>query len=591
MPKIEIARELFFQNLGMVMEEEPLKQALQSAKAELDEFGSDTLKIELNDTNRPDLWSNSGLARQLNIYRNKTIPRYDFLDDLSEKKGKAQKGARTIIVDRALRDIRQCITGFEVSGPPLGDRRLKELIRFQEKLCDNYGRKRKTVAMGVYRATTIQWPVRYCAADPAATRFVPLGKDVPMSLNEILQEHPTGKEYGHILAPYDKFPYLVDNAGQTLSFPPIINSADIGASTADDDRLFIELTGTDIHTLFTACNIVACDFADMGYTIIPVTIEYEYDLFGMRTITTPCYFQSSMQFSLSHASRMLGKAISSAEAIDALHKMGVTAHHVEAATEKNNGTLGEMIATIPPYRNDVMHPVDIIEDIMMGIGVENFTPVTPSDYTIGRLSDQEHFARRVKTLLVGLGFQEMIYSYLGSYEKFVERMYETEQERNDALEKLVHIANPMSENYEYVRNSVIPNLLETEASSARAAYPHHIFEVGKIVRKSEDTNSGSVTINSLGLLSADKSGDFNLANSHVAALFYYLDIEYSLQASKNRWYIPGRAADIFLKEGRKNSMNVGMLGELHPAVLERWGIQMPIVVVEIDLDAIMKNRR
>jgi len=149
---------------------------------------------------------------------------------------------------------------------------------------------------------------------------------------------------------------------------------------------------------------------------------------------------------------------------------------------------------------------------------------------------------------------------------------------------VLQILNPMTENYEFVRNSVAPNLLETESVSGHAVYPHHIFEVGKIVRLDATDNQGSVTRNSLGFLSAGADEGFNQANSRIASLFYYLDVEYTVKDSTDPRFIPGRGADVFVA-GRK----AGVFGEVHPQVLENWGIGVPACLAEVDLDTLMGN--
>ena len=257
MPKIECDRTLFFDLLGGTPDMEELEQLLPVAKAELDGHTDATIRFELNDTNRPDLWSTVGLARQLRTWRDGDTKHYDFAPP--QDAGDPDNLDYVIEVDPKLEYLRPIIAGFEVEGPALDDRMLRELIQSQEKLCWNYGRKRHAISMGIYRSDRIRWPVRYMAVDPATTAFVPLGMERRMNLLEILREHPTGREYGAIVADRPLFPYLIDANERVLSFPPIINSADIGAVQVGDRRLFIELTGDNIYSVLTACAVVACD--------------------------------------------------------------------------------------------------------------------------------------------------------------------------------------------------------------------------------------------------------------------------------------------------------------------------------------------
>ncbi|MFW5844586.1 MAG: phenylalanine--tRNA ligase subunit beta, partial [Spirochaetota bacterium] len=290
MPKIDVHQETLFRFLGRGFTDDELEAVLPAAKAELDAPVDEAgiVKIELNDTNRPDLWSTAGLARQLGSFLGGPSKEYRFVSSDVER---LDHGDRVVEVDPNLEEIRPFIAAFAVEGHGLNAAELDDLIQTQEKLCWNYGRKRSSIAMGVYRTDLIEYPVHYVAADPDSTRFVPLGMDRKLSLREILKEHPKGQEYGSIIAGFERFPYLEETGGATLSMPPVINSATVGAVEEGDERLFVEMTGTDLQSLLVACNIVAADLADAGFTILPVLVRYPYDTAFGREIVTPYYFQ------------------------------------------------------------------------------------------------------------------------------------------------------------------------------------------------------------------------------------------------------------------------------------------------------------
>lgn len=561
MPKIDVNEGLFFKTLGRRFEKPELTELLTAAKAELDDWpqGEEVLRIELNDTNRPDLWSTMGLARQLSIYLGGKVPAYPFF---SRPRDKKDTGQRRVVVDAGLKDIRPFIGSFVAEGKEVTDALLREIIQSQEKLCGNYGRKRKTIAMGVSRADLISWPVKYSAADPDTTRFVPLDFEKPLSMREILSAHPKGKEYGPLVVHFAKFPLLSDGKGEVLTFPPVINSAYIGGVKPGDSRLFIDLTGPDLEIILTACAIAACDFADMGFRILPVTVEYPWETPLGRTVVTPCYFQKETVLEVAEAEKRLGDAFTPEQAAGYIRKMGSTVR-VEGA---------RLVVSPPEYRNDFLHPVDVVEEIMIGRGMDSFTPVMPRDFTVGRISAAEEYGRKVRETMIGLGYQEMIYGYLGSKRDFVERM-------GIDGEGVIEIANPMTESYDVVRNSIIPNLLASEAESAHAVYPHRIFEIGKVVVKDPGENYGSRTHNTLGFLIADREAGFNEVDAHALALFYYLSLEPRLSPVEDPRFIPGRAAEI-----RVANKRVGIMGEMHPRVLENWGIQMPCAAAELFLD-------
>ena len=573
MPKIDVNEQLFFNLLGKKYDYSPeFEHLLSSAKAELDEAPSAAapqderiIKIELNDTNRPDLWSTAGLARLLRMHTGgaSNKARYQtFLSTVGERKN---SGNRTITVAPALQHIRPFMTAFVISGKPIDDAMLKDIIQTQEKLCWNFGRKRRSVSMGVYRSELINWPVQYRAVDPHTTSFTPLGFDTEMTCEQIITEHPKGKEYGWILKGMKKVPLLSDAKGGVLSMAPIINSAQIGAVQQGDTDLLVELTGTDMPSLLLATNIVACDFSDAGYTILPVSVEYPYDTGFGKTITTPLYFQEPTKTTVHAVNKLLGTALSAQDIVEALERMDNTVT-VE----------GDCLTLTPPaYRNDFLHEVDIIEDVMMGKTVEFFEPETPREFTIGRLSPVTLLSRKIKSLMVGFGYQEMIFNYLGSKKDYIDRM-------NIDGESVIEIANPMSENYQFVRPSIIPSLLSAETVSGNAVYPHRIFETGKIAYLAPEENTGTRTRQSLGFLTVNQDANFNEAASLIAGLLYYLQMDYAVCETHDPRFIEGRQAGVLA-----NGKQIGIFGELHPQVLENWSVTVPAFAGELDIESIL----
>ncbi len=565
MPKIETTGRLFFSLLGKTLRDSELEALLPVAKAELDGHEGDVLKIELNDTNRPDLWSAAGIVRLLKSYEKEEVVLYDFFSTADET---FDSEGRSLIIDASVKEVRPFSIGFAARGHKVSEDDLEALIQSQEKLCSNFGRKRKTIAMGIYRSDLIKYPVHYRGADPDTTSFVPLGMEQELTLRQICTEHPKGKEYGPIVSGHKLFPFLHDDNNDVLSFPPVINSDRIGAVEVGDENLFLELSGTDLKDLLLAASIMACDMSDMGFEILPVKVILgEETEFGSE-ITVPYYFQEPVSCSMAQIHKTLGMKLSSTEVVKALKRMGM-----HAICDNDVA-----YATVAEYRNDFLHPVDLIEDVMIGHGLNKFEPEMPQDFTVGRLSPAEEMGRKVKDLMVGLGFQEMMYNYLGSKREYVDNM-------NFPQEKCIFISNPMSENYEVVRPSIIPSLLESESVSAHAPFPHKIFEVGKVAFCDERDNSGTTTRNTLGFLASDSVMGYNDVSSLVNTLLYFLGKEFSLATLEgDARFIEGRCARIMIGQ-----TEVGVFGEIHPQVLENWGSIMPTIACEIDLDLVMAD--
>ncbi len=587
MPKIEVNEKLFFNLLGKKYDYDTLERKLVCGKAELDEKpdmsqseDERVIKIELNDTNRPDLWSTGGITRQLRLHEG--AKRSDYSKFISRTGAIKDCGNRIITVEEGLKDVRPFMVSFVISGKAIDDPMLKDIIQTQEKLCWNFGRKRKSISMGVYRMSQIKWPCHYKAVDPDKTSFVPLACDAPMTCRQILTEHPKGKDFGWILEGLKKFPLLTDDKDEVLSMAPIINSATLGAVQVGDKDLMVELTGDNMENLILAANIVACDFHDAGYEILPVKVVHPYETGFGKEITVPFYFQKPTKATLAAINKKLGCDLTKEQVLDALSRMDndVSAKDIPA-NEKTakycaaNKTDVEFTVQPAPYRNDFLHEVDVIEDVMIGMTLDYFKPQKPNDFTIGKLSDVTLFSRKAKEIMVGLGYQEMIFNYLGSKRDYIDRM-------NISADKVIEILNPMSENYQFVRPSIIASLLRAESAAANAIFPHKIFEIGKVAFLDESENTGTKTIQSLGFMTAANNANFNDLASEVSTLLYYLDHKYEVKESNDPRFIPGRQAAIIVK-----GKQVGVFGEVHPQVLENWQIAVPCVAGEIDLEDLM----
>lgn len=275
MPTISVNRQDLEQLIvGMDSSRQPvspdqLEAWLPLVKGELKGQSPDTgeLRIELQDSNRPDLWCTEGIARQVRIKLDGRFSAYPFF-------ASAQRPRHQLVVATGLEQVRPYVAACTAVGYRVSEEGLAQLIQTQEKLADIFGRKRSTVSIGLYRLPRIVFPVTYDAVKREDVSFTPLGMETVMTLGEMLMVHPKGLEYGSILAGHDRVPLLRDTQGQVLSFPPIINSRDIGEVQVGDEELFVEVTGTDLMMVVLTLNILAANLADRGATIQPVEVQY-----------------------------------------------------------------------------------------------------------------------------------------------------------------------------------------------------------------------------------------------------------------------------------------------------------------------------
>ncbi len=561
MPTIDIKKSDLDKLIGRKLTVEALEQHLMLAKAELKEHNAQTgdLKVELSDSNRPDLWCAEGVARQIRTMLAGRPEDYPFFSA-------GGKASRVIRVAKELRTVRPYIAACTVQGLRMNDDVLTQMIQSQDKLSEIFGRKRSTVSIGIYELDKIAFPVDYRLAAPDEVAFVPLGMTERLTLGRILELHPKGMQYGGIVRPFPKYPVLTDSMGHVLSFPPIINSAEIGEVKTSTRNVLVEVTGTDQRMVALTLNILAVSFHDRGGDIDPVLVAHPYATEMGRQVTFPIDTSASVKLSLERFSRALGEEVSLTDLKQRLQSYG---HRV-------TGAKGSVTITYPPYRDDIMHAVDMVEDYAISRGYDSFEPVMPQESTVGGLSRIELLADTVRGHLVGAGFQEFVSNILCSRD-----------ELEDALlpgERLVEVDNVMSLAYSVLRHRVLPSLLNVEAASSKAFYPHRTFEVGEVAVLAGSENMGTRTDLNAAALISHPSANFSEMHSSLDVLLYYLGVEYRLEPVEHPLFLPGRCGKV-VAAGK----TLGYIGEVRPEVLERRQISMPCAAFEITLNGIMSG--
>ena len=551
------------QSANQTLSIEELEAWLMLVKGELKGYTPETgeLRIELQDSNRPDLWCCEGIARQIRIKQRGQFSPYPFVSGKSKSKMR-------IIVKPGLEQVRPYVAACAARGYRVTTEGLAQLIQTQEKLAEIFGHKRKTVSIGIYQLPKIMFPVTYELVKPDEAQFTPLGMETVMTLSEILMVHPKGLEYGAILAGAGQVPILRDAADQPLSLPPIINSREIGEVRVGDDQLFVEVTGTDLSMVVLTLNIFASNLADRGAIIEPVDVQYPMNTPLGKRLKTPLDLGKSKTIQIDTIEQALGQELGAKTVARALETYGY---------QVSSGK-GSVKVKLPLYRQDLMHTMDVVEDVAMSLGYAEFTPVMPAQFTVGGLSDIEQVSDRARELMVGLGFQEIISNILGSPESYSGRMRLDETEWG----RMVDVDNVMSLSFSCLRQWILPALLRVEAASSRAFYPHRLFEAGDVAIPDATHELGSRTDTVLGAMIAHAGAHFSEIHSCLDVLFYYLGKEYSLETVQHPSFLEGRAGQIIVA-----GKPVGVIGELHPEVLERWQIAMPVVAFDVNLSQLM----
>jgi phenylalanyl-tRNA synthetase beta chain len=519
------------------------------------------VSVELKDTNRPDLWSVEGLARVLRGFLNleKGPRRYEVDEPILG-----------VHVDAQLSTIRPFICCSVVKSVKLTDAVIRGLMHLQDKLDQTYGRSRQKTSIGIYDYNLISPPLNYTVTEPGAISFVPLGFEEKMNLAEILERHPKGVEYGHIVKNHSVYPILLDSNRKVLSFPPIINSNDLGKVTEETQNLLVEVTGTMHQTVLNTLNLVTLALIDQGGKAYAATVRYPDDAFyASKKVVTPNFSNTRMDLSVGYANNVLGLQLTAERMAELLLTAGLGVEKVS----------GDSVAVLVPcYRVDVMHQVDLVEDIAIAYGYNSIEPLWRELPTTGGVRSEQRLIDVAREFMVGLGFQEVLTYTLTSPESLFDKM-------NREKARIVEIANPKVVTLSCLRNWLLPSLMEFLGNNQSVEFPQKIFELGKVTLLDETRETKSRDEEWLAAATTHPTASFSEIKSALDAFFMNLGLEWKIKETSHPSFIEGRVGTAIV-----NGVDVGVLGEVNPQVLEAWKLENPVAAFEINIHEIVKSK-
>lgn len=535
--------------IGKKLTIKKLEDTLFLLKAEVEKVEGNEIEIEIN-PDRQDMLSAEGIARAVRAFLGlqKGLPNYPV-----------KKSGKTVVVSRGLERIRKYIACGIVKGVDIDEDLLIQYMQLQESLTTTHGRNRRKASIGLYVHDDLKYPIRYSPEKPEKIVFAPLGYEEEMDGPTIVEKHEKGIDFGHIISHHKKWPLLADADGKVLSLPPVINSNTLGRLTTETANIFVEVTGTHLHTVNQALNIMVTSLAERGGKIESLTVQYPDE----SKFTTPDLKPKVMKVSKNEVAALLGMDLSEPEIIECLEKM---CYGAKIAPK------GAIAVQVPQYRTDVLHPVDIIEDVAIGYGFDKIVPTMPSSMTAGKLRPLTRLKNKVRDLMVGLGYQEVL-SYIMTAPETLNQKLLRESD-------LVETGNPKSRDYSVLRNALLPILLDFASQNQHVDLPQHIFEVGDIVTPDALAETRTNQVSSVCGLSTDVK--VNLTNLMTEIGFLLrgmgLDIRFKYEGTENPSFIKGRCANILI-DGEK----IGVLGEVSPEVLENFQIGNPVIAFELNL--------
>jgi phenylalanyl-tRNA synthetase beta chain len=542
-PTVTVNIDDLLSMIAAKLSDRELHETLSSLKCEIEAVADRDLTYEVT-SDRPDLFSAEGLARAIRSMMGKRSADPPLA-----------KQALSLKVGRSVKGIRPFIVAATVYGIGLSEEALKQIMQLQERLHGTYAAGRRKASIGIYDLDAVEPPLSYEALLPEKISFVPLEDTATMSGREILERTPKGKEYASILDGLPRYPLLSDSKGRVLSMPPIINS-DQTRLRPGTKNLFIDVTGTSEQSINLCLNVVVTSLLERGGRLGHVEVSYPD-----RRQSTPRMDWTRFHLHLRAVQQVSGLDLDAVTIRSLLARMGM---RVSSAKK------GLFEVSIPPYRFDIMHEVDLVEDVIMAYGLNRIPPQHSPTTAIGKRLTGSRLRSRVRDLMVGMGFQEISTYVLTNEETSARSMADKGPH--------VVIEKPISNEYSTVRGSLIPKLLAFIASNSHQPCPQKIFEYGDAVNIRDGLAVAST------LLSAaisDYTVSFEEIQAVSSSLFKNLASELSYTATEEDAFISGRCARVMV-----SGKPIGTIGEVKPSVLTGFNIVSPTAMMELETSAL-----
>jgi len=526
---------------------------------------------------RLDRLSVEGVARSL---------RYQYGDDRGVYVPRTNDPEWVVEVDESVPEERPYVTAAVVRGLDMSEAKLESLIQLQEKLHATMGRKRAKGAIGVHDLAMLKGraarsddgsdvgkrrakTITYRGIEPDGDRFVPLDADVDMTPAEVLTDHPIGATYGPLVEDYGRYPAIYDEIG-LFSFPPVINGKRTEVDEGSRD-LLVEMTGTDQWTIDRMLNIVCYALDARGGRVEEVRVEYPD-----REVVRPDLSTDRKSVAHERIESILGISLDGETVVDLFERSGL-----DAATEEVGDDEVAYRVDVPPYRVDVLHPLDLVDDVGRAYGFNDLEPKYPDVSTVGGRHERSRLEDAARDALVGLGFEDLLDFHMISEVENYERMNLAPGGDAFGAAEGVTITEPYSEDYTMLRTWALPSLAMVLERNTHRAYPQDLAEIGLAAHRDAGENTGVAEARHVAAVLARTDVSYEDAKSRLAALCRAFGADLETPATTHPSFIPGRVAEVVV-----DGESAGVIGELHPAVLVEHDLEVPVAAFELRLDAL-----
>lgn len=536
-------------DLGIDIEKDKLINTLPMMGSDIEDYDDKEIKVEFF-PNRPDNLSVEGVARSLKGFLSieTGLPKYEV-----------EPSGEKVFISKEVANIRPYIAFAKIENVDFTGNKIKYIMDFQENLHWVIGRDRKKVAIGIHNADVVSGDYHYIATGKNEHPFIPLEMDKECTPKEILEENEKGKKYAHLIDKFDKYPMILDSDGKILSMPPIING-NLTKLTEDTHTIIVDVTGTDRKAVEQSLNIICCSFAEVGGKIKSMEMVYDD-----KTITTPDLTPREKIVHVDYTNELIGGTNLNASDVKRLLEKA----RFDAEILNDN----ELNVKIPPFRIDILHEVDIIENVAIQYCIKKIPSKLPDLNTIAYEHDWFKAEKTVRELMVGLGFTEIMSLMLTSEESHYKKMLQEEKDH-------VQVAKPISVEGTMIRTSLLNTLLEFLEDNKAEDLPQRIFEIGDIVYLDDSTEFNTRSGKKLAAAVCHSNANFTEIKSIITTVLSNLGYDMEISSSDNPSFIKGRVADV--KGSSKNGNIEGVFGEISPKVITNFDLEYPVIAFEIE---------
>jgi len=520
---------------------------------DIEGIDKEKIRVEYN-PNRPDFSSDTGIFRSLKGLLNETVglPLFRYSSDKLYQ----------ITIDPQVKQIRPILLFFVAKKKKVNNFILNQLISMQEDLHNGIARGRKKAAIGIHDLNAIEFPLIYTTR-AQHTSFIPLDQTRPFKFKEILSDLEVGKKYSSLLKNLHQYPTIADRNNQILSFPPIINSNNTKINDKSNN-LLLEITGTNLETCKSILAILAYYLYDEGYEIFSGIIHDDKSTFSSLKLLK----DNAISVDTNIIKSYLGVNLSTTEIIQILNRC-----RIEVSITNNK----KVKCLVPPYRNDIINSIDLVEEVAIGYGIDNIQSTIPS-FLISPGVRNEYFRKidELKETLTGLGFLEMVNFTL--LDQTISSIFNYEDK--ELLEK-IKVNESKSKEHEYLRTNILSSLISNLSYNVHEEYPQKVFEIGKTF----SFKNKIVEQWNLGVLIASNKSNYTEAKSIAQSLF---QINFGKQIitrrnDNNNLFLKGRCAEILYE-----SKTIGFIGEVNPDLITKFNLHIPLSAFELNLSPLLK---